>query len=64
METHISQKKGNMGHPVPAWAFAAGVAIIFFGLVGYAKLTGHWDTQIPKQVYFRLVPSANEQAHP
>jgi len=61
---HISQKKGNMGHPVPAWAFAAGIAIIFFGLVGYAKFTGHWDTQMPKQVYFRLVPTASEQAHP
>ena len=61
---HISQNKENMGHPVPAWAFAAGIAIIFFGLVGYAKFTGHWDTQMPKQVYFRLVPTASEQAHP
>jgi polyferredoxin len=49
---------------VPAWTMAAGIAIIFFGLVGYAKLTGHWDTQLPKQVYFQLVPTAGEQQHP
>ena len=41
-----------------------GVAIIFFGLVGYAKLTGHWNTDLPKQVYLQLVPNAREQQHP
>ena len=49
---------------VPAWSMAAGIAIIFFGLVGYAKLSDHWDTQLPNQVYFRLVPTASEQQHP
>ena len=49
---------------VPAWSMAAGIAIIFFGLVGYAKLSGHWDTQLPKQVYFQLVPTASAQQHP
>lgn len=49
---------------VPAWGMAAGIAIIFFGLVGYAKLTHHWDTNLPKQIYFQLVPTANEQYHP
>ncbi len=58
---------GKYGPPtraVPAWAFAAGIAMIFFGLVGYAKVTRHWDTRVPQQVYFRLVPSAGEQRHP
>ena len=58
---------GKYGPPrraVPAWVFAAGIAIIFFGLVGYAKVTRHWDTLVPQQVYFRLVPSAGEQRHP
>jgi len=49
---------------VPAWSMAAGIALIFFGLVGYAKLSGHWDTHLPKQVYFQLVPTAGEQQHP
>ena len=59
-------KAGNYGPPraVPVWAFAAGIAVIFFGLVGYAKITRHWDTQVPQQVYLRLVPAASEQGHP
>ena len=49
---------------LPAWSMAAGIAIIFFGLVGYAKVTGHWNTNLPKQVYLQLVPNANDQQHP
>lgn len=49
---------------IPAWSMAAAIAIIFFGLVGYVKLTGHWNTQLPQQVYFQLVPRAGEQHHP
>jgi len=49
---------------LPAWQVAAGIAVIFFGLVGYAKLTDHWQTHLPQQVFFRLIPAANEQAHP
>ena len=49
---------------VPAWSVAAGVAILFFGLVGYAKLTGHWDTHLPQQLYFELVSHAGDAAHP
>ena len=47
-----------------AWQVAAGIGAIFFGLVGYAKLTGHWQTHLPQQVLLRLVPAANEQHHP
>lgn len=46
------------------WQVAAGIGIIFFGLVGYAKLTDHWQTQLPQQVYLKLVPAAGEQQHP
>jgi len=49
---------------IPVWAFAAAIAVIFFGLVGYAKLSGHWDTRLPREVYFRLVPAAGDQGHP
>jgi polyferredoxin len=51
-------------HAIPAWSMAAGIAIIFFGFVGYAKITGHWNTSLPKQVYLQLVPNASEQQHP
>jgi polyferredoxin len=49
---------------VPAWAIAAAIAIVFFGLTGYAKLTGHWNTNLPQQLYFDLVSHASEAAHP
>ena len=55
---------GARRHAIPAWSMAAAIAIIFLGLVGYAKLTGHWDTQLPRQFYFHLVATANEQHHP
>ncbi|MBS1858257.1 MAG: 4Fe-4S binding protein [Acidobacteria bacterium] len=49
---------------VPAWAIAAGIAVLFFGAVGYARWTGHWRTDLPSQTYFELVPHANEFTHP
>lgn len=49
---------------IPAWAMAATIALLFFGLVGYAKLSGHWDTRLPRQVYFQLVPQAGQTQHP
>lgn len=43
---------------------AAAIALLFFGLVGYAKLTSHWNTNIPRDAYMQLVPTANESSHP
>ena len=50
--------------PVPAWAIAAGVAVIFIGVVAAAKLTGHWGTAIPDEIYREFIPRAREFAHP
>jgi polyferredoxin len=49
---------------LPAWAIAAGIAAIFLGIVGYAKLSGHWQTYVPTAVYQQLVPHADEATHP
>jgi len=46
------------------WAVAAVIAALFFGLVGYAKLTGHWKTNIPREVYMELVPNSDHESHP
>ncbi len=51
-------------HRVPAWQLAASIGVIFFGFVGYAKLTDHWQTHLPQQVFLKLVPAAGEQHHP
>lgn len=51
-------------HGLPAWAMAAGIALLFFGLVGFAKLTGHWNSPIPNSVYQQLIPHADSVEHP
>lgn len=57
--------------PAPRWrravtpaAFAAMLAIIFFGYVLFARASGHWQTHVPAHVYQELVPTADEASHP
>ncbi len=49
---------------VPAWVFAAGIALIFGAVVGYAKWAGLWQTNIPTTLYNELVTRAGEFSHP
>jgi len=49
---------------LPAWAMAAGIAALFFGIVGFAKTAGYWDSQVPRATYQQLVPNADQAAHP
>jgi len=49
---------------IQGWAMAAAVAVLFFGVVGFAKATGHWQSPIPDASYQVLVPHADEAAHP
>jgi polyferredoxin len=56
----FKRKKTGM----PAWSMAAGIAILFLGLVGFAKTAGHWNSRVPNAVYQQLVPHANEASHP
>jgi polyferredoxin len=49
---------------VPAWVMAAGIAALFLGIYGYARLTGHWYTNLPSSTYFYLIPHANQFTHP
>ncbi|MGC2186490.1 MAG: 4Fe-4S binding protein [Terriglobales bacterium] len=53
-------KNGRM----PTWAYGAGVAVLFFGIVGFAKMEGYWKSEVPEAVYRQLVPHANEASHP
>jgi polyferredoxin len=45
-------------------AVAAILACIFFGLVLFAKATGHWQTNLPRAVYIDLVSHSSNAAHP
>ena len=49
---------------LPAWAVALAVAMLLFGIVGYAKLSGHWKTDVPSAIYQQIVPNANQATHP
>jgi len=49
---------------IPAWAMAVGIVVLFLGVSGFAKATGHWESPIPTSVYERLVPHADQAAHP
>ncbi len=50
--------------PVPAWAIAAGVTLVFCGITGLAMATGHWQTHVPDWMYQELIPRAREFSHP
>jgi len=46
------------------WVMAAGIALIFAAVAGYARWAGYWHTDIPTGVLFDLVPRASEFQHP
>ena len=49
---------------IPSWATAMAITVLFFGVVGFVKATGHWNSKIPKETYEILVPNADRAAHP
>jgi polyferredoxin len=52
------------GRPYTSWAMAAGIAVLFFAIIGFAKTAGYWKSDVPAAVYRQLVPHANEAQHP
>ncbi|MGA2004414.1 MAG: 4Fe-4S binding protein [Terriglobales bacterium] len=60
----LPQIPGTSQSPrVPAWAMAAGIAVLFFGVIGFAKTSGYWDSHVSRAVYQQLVPHADEAQH-
>jgi polyferredoxin len=49
---------------LPAWAVAAGIAVLFLGITAYARVAGYWHTNLPDRIYYELVPRAAEFGHP
>ncbi len=45
-------------------AVAAVLAYIFLGFVLWAHATNHWQTNVPNEMYMRLVPSSQTVTHP
>ena len=61
--TRSRNESGTAGR-LPAWAMAAGIAVLFLGVVGYAKTAGYWNGSVPDYVYRQVVPQANAVGHP
>jgi polyferredoxin len=59
-----SWTQSSNGGRISPWAMAAGIAVLFFGIVGFAKTAGYWQGDIPDYVYRQLIPSADQVDHP
>jgi polyferredoxin len=53
--------RGRILQPIAA---AAILAILFFGGVGLARVTGHWQTNVGDDVYRQLIPTVDTDSHP
>lgn len=42
---------------------AAVLALVFFGLAGAARASGHWQTEVGRDIYMQLVPDAQSYGH-
>ena len=45
-------------------AVAAAIAILFFGTVLVARLTGHWAPRVAEETYIQMVGQADQAIHP
>jgi polyferredoxin len=59
LEMSIGRRKRIM-----PWMIAAGIAVLFCGIVGMAKWEGKWKSAIPDAVYQELIPHLDELSHP
>jgi polyferredoxin len=59
-ETAVSRWRGRVLKPQ---MIAAVLAVVFFGLIGAARMTGHWQTNISREIYMQLVPNAENFDH-
>jgi polyferredoxin len=57
----LARPKGPVLKPV---IYAVLVAVIFFGSIGAAKLTGHWQSAISYEEYAELIPQEEKFEHP
>jgi polyferredoxin len=59
-ETAIARWRGRVLKPRMV---AVVLAVVFFGLVGAARGTGHWQTNLSREIYMQLVPNAENFDH-
>ncbi len=52
------------GRALPPLATVILIAALFFGGVGLARITHHWQTNVSDDLYQQLIPHADEDTHP
>ena len=62
LDLKIGLKKQNA--VVPPWALAAGIVLLFAGIVFSSQFMGYWQTHLPDEVYRELIPNAAGYEHP
>jgi polyferredoxin len=62
LDLKMGLKKRNA--VVPPWALAAGIVILFLGVLVFAQRAGHWHTHLSDETYFELIPNAANYEHP
>ena len=62
LDLRIGLQKQNA--VVSPWALAAGIVILFAGIVFYAQAAGYWQTHLPDEVYQELIPNSASYEHP
>jgi polyferredoxin len=50
--------------PLRPVIYVALVTVLFFGLIGFAKVTGHWKSDVTYEEYKTVVPMADKFEHP
>ena len=63
-EGRVGVGEGSGVRALPGWAYPAVLLAVFLGVIGLAKLTGHWHTAVTDADFQRLVPIARSLEHP
>lgn len=57
----IAFSKGRVVNPV---LFTVFIVVLFFGIIGAGKITGHWHSSVTNDDYRKLIPRASVLEHP
>jgi polyferredoxin len=62
--TEIPNTQRWSGRTLSPIAAAMVIATLFFGGVGFARITHHWQTNVSDDVYRQMIPHVDEETHP
>ena len=65
LDSHLPQSTASLWkrRELKPRIVASILLLVFFGMIGAARATCHWQTYISRNIYMRLVPNANSYEH-